>query len=603
MNKYPAWLNLLVLLILLAGGLFALPNIYGSVPAVQVAAGDGSDYEPSELDEFVAFVKDAGATPQAAYLKDGRVVLRFDQVEDQERAYGALREEFQREASVAQTLAPRLPTWLRTLGLNPMSLGLDLRGGVYVLLEVDMAMAIESRLKGYEQDLEDRLREASIRHRVDLDGDTITVRLTGPEDLEAARDVVRRADADLLISDGLDGKSLLVRMSEPQISARQDFAIEQNLTTLRNRVNQLGVAEPLVQRQGLDRIVVQLPGVQDPTELQRILGATATLEFRLVDTTGDEPGSRRYVGRGDEPSVILKRSVIASGDQIVDAQSGFSEGQPAVFITLDSAGGEKMLETTMNNLNKPMSTVFIETKRVREMVNGVEEQRTVTTEEVINTATIRGVFKNSFQITGLTPMEARDLSLLLRAGALAAPVYPVDERTIGPSLGHDNIERGFTAIKIGFLAVIIFMAVYYRAFGMIANIALLSNLVFIVALLSILGASLTLPGIAGIVLTVGMAVDANVLIFERIREELAAGASPQAAIDSGYGKALSSITDANVTTLIAAVVLFALGTGPIKGFAITLLLGIVTSMFTAIVGTRSIVNIAFGGRKLQSLPV
>ena len=603
MNKYPAWLNLLVLVILLAGILFALPNIYGSVPAVQVAAGDGSDYEPRELDEFVAFVEDAGAAPQAAYLKDGRVVLRFDRVEDQESAYAALREEFQREASVAQTLAPRLPTWLRSLGLNPMSLGLDLRGGVYVLLEVDMVMAIESRLKGYQQDIDDRLREASIRHRVDLDGDTITVRLTGPEDLEAARDVVRRADADLLISDGLDGKSLLVRMSEPQISARQDFAIEQNLTTLRNRVNQLGVAEPLVQRQGLDRIVVQLPGVQDPTELQRILGATATLEFRLVDTTGDEPGSRRYVGRGDEPSVVLKRSVIASGDQIVDAQSGFSEGQPAVFITLDSAGGEKMLETTMNNLNKPMSTVFIETKRVREIVNGVEEQRTVTTEEVINTATIRGVFKNSFQITGLTPMEARDLSLLLRAGALAAPVYPVDERTIGPSLGHDNIERGFTAIKIGFLAVIIFMAVYYRAFGMIANIALLSNLVFIVALLSILGASLTLPGIAGIVLTVGMAVDANVLIFERIREELAAGASPQAAIDSGYGKALSSITDANVTTLIAAVVLFALGTGPIKGFAITLLLGIVTSMFTAIIGTRSIVNIAFGGRKLQSLPV
>jgi preprotein translocase subunit SecD len=466
-----------------------------------------------------------------------------------------------------------------------------------------MEKAIESRLKGYQQDIDDRLREAAIRHRVDLDGDTITVRLTGADDMEAARNVVRRADAELLISDGSDGKSLLVRMSEPQISARQDFAIEQNLTTLRNRVNQLGVAEPLVQRQGLDRIVVQLPGVQDPTELQRILGATATLEFRLVDTTGDEPGSRRYPGRAGEPSVVLKRSVVASGDQIVDAQSGFSEGQPAVFITLDSAGGEKMLETTMNNLNKPMSTVFIETKRVRETIDGVEQQRTVTTEEVINTATIRGVFKNSFQITGLTPMEARDLALLLRAGALAAPVYPVDERTIGPSLGQDNIDRGFNAIKIGFLAVIVFMAVYYRAFGMIANLALLSNLVFIVAMLSILGASLTLPGIAGIVLTVGMAVDANVLIFERIREELSARASPQAAIDSGYGKALSSITDANLTTLIAAVVLFALGTGPIKGFAITLLLGIITSMFTAIVGTRTIVNLAFGGRKLQGLPI
>ena len=603
MNKYPAWLNTLVLAILLAGCLLALPNIYGSVEAIQVARNDGEPFAEAKLDEFVRTVENAGVTPEAAYLQDGRVVIRFDKTEDQETASDRLREAYAREANVATTLTPKLPAWLRKLGLKPMSLGLDLRGGVYVLLEVDMDTAIEGRLRGYQQDFEDRLREARIRHRVDLEDQTITVRLTGPEDMQAAREIIREADQEVLMSDGENGSSLIVRMSEAQIKARQDFAIEQNLTTLRNRVNQLGVAEPLVQRQGLDRIVVQLPGVQDPTELQRILGATATLEFRLVDTTGDEPGSRRYPGRAGEPSVVLKRSVVASGDQIVDAQSGFSEGQPAVFITLDSAGGEKMLETTMNNLNKPMSTVFIETKRVREIVNGVEEQRTITTEEVINTATIRGVFKNSFQITGLTPMEARDLALLLRAGALAAPVYPVDERTIGPSLGQDNIDRGFNAIKIGFLAVIIFMAIYYRAFGMIANLALLSNLVFIVAMLSVLGASLTLPGIAGIVLTVGMAVDANVLIFERIREELSAGASPQAAIDSGYGKALSSITDANVTTLIAAVVLFALGTGPIKGFAITLLLGIITSMFTAIVGTRAIVNIAFGGRKLQGLPI
>ena len=299
----------------------------------------------------------------------------------------------------------------------------------------------------------------------------------------------------------------------------------------------------------------------------------------------------------------MKRGVIASGDQIIDAKSGFSEGQPAVFITLDSAGGERMLATTMENLNKPMSSVFIETRRETVMRNGVEEQRTIKIEEVINTATIRGVFKNSFQITGLTPMEARDLALLLRAGALAAPVYKIDERTIGPSLGQDNIDRGFNAIKIGFLAVIIFMAIYYKAFGLIANLALLSNLVFIVAMLSLLQASLTLPGIAGIVLTVGMAVDANVLIFERIREEIAAGSSPQNAIHSGYEKALSSITDANITTLIAAIVLFGVGTGPIKGFAITLMLGIITSMFTAIVGTRSIVNLVFGGRKLQSIPV
>lgn len=603
MNKYPAWLNALVLAILLAGCLLALPNIYGSVEAVQIAANDGEPFTDTQLDEFVRTVENAGVAPEAAYLQDGRVVIRFQSVEDQETAGNRLREAYSREASVATTLTPRLPEWLRKLGLKPMSLGLDLRGGVYVLLEVDMETAIEGRLKGYQQDFEDRLREARIRHRVDLDGQTITIRLTGPEDLAAARDVVRESDQEVLITDGDDGKSLSVRMSEAQIKARQDFAIEQNLTTLRNRVNQLGVAEPLVQREGADRIVVQLPGVQDPNQLNKILTATATLEFRLVDTTGDEPGSRRYPGRTGEDAQILKRSVVASGDQIIDAKAGYSQGQPAVFITLDSAGGERMLQTTMNNLNKPMSSVFIESRRETIMRNGVEEQRTVKTEEIINTATIRGVFKNSFQITGLTPMEAHDLALLLRAGALAAPVYKIDDRTTGPSLGQDNIDRGYNAIKIGFLAVIIFMAIYYRGFGLIANVALFTNLIFIVAMLSLLGASLTLPGMAGIVLTVGMAVDANVLIFERIREELAAGASPQAAIDSGYGKALSSITDANVTTLIAAIVLFALGTGPIKGFAITLLLGIITSMFTAIVGTRSIVNIIFGGRKLQSLPI
>ena len=603
MNKYPAWLNALVIAILLAGCLLALPNIYGSVEAVQIATNDGEPYAEDDIARFVRTVENAGVTPEASYVQDGRIVMRFDSTEDQEEAGARLREAFSREANVATTLAPKLPAWVRNLGLKPMSLGLDLRGGVYVLLEVDMETAIEGRLKGYQQDFEDRLREARIRHRVDLDGQTITVRLTGPDDLQAAREIIRDADQDVLIADGADGKSLVVRMSEAQIKARQDFAIEQNLTTLRNRVNQLGVAEPLVQREGADRIVVQLPGVQDPNQLNKILTATATLEFRLVDTTGDEPGSRRYPGRSGEESQILKRSVVASGDQIIDASAGFSEGQPAVFITLDSAGGERMLQTTMNNLNKPMSTVFIESRRETVMRDGAEEQRTVKTEEIINTATIRGVFKNSFQITGLTPMEAHDLALLLRAGALAAPVYKIDDRTTGPSLGQDNIDRGFNAIKIGFLAVIVFMAVYYRAFGLIANVALFTNLIFIVAMLSLLGASLTLPGMAGIVLTVGMAVDANVLIFERIREELSAGASPQAAIDSGYGKALSSITDANVTTLIAAIVLFALGTGPIKGFAITLLLGIITSMFTAIVGTRAIVNAIFGGRKLQSLPV
>ena len=603
MNRYPAWLNILVLTLLLAGILLALPNIYGSAPAVQLAGKDGADISETRLEEFVRVIDNAGVTPEAAYTKDGRAVIRFSSNNDQVEASKRLRDNYDREFGVATTLAPRLPDWVRGLGLNPMSLGLDLRGGVYVLLEVDMDTAVNKRLELYQEDFDDRLREARIRHRVDLVDGVVTIRLTSVEDLETVRTIVRNADSDIIITDGADGRSLRIRMTETQVQARQDLAIEQNITTLRNRVNELGVAEPIVQRQGVDRIVVQLPGVQDPTELDKILTATATLEFRLVDTSGDEPGSRSYPGRGDEPSAILKRRVIASGDQIIDAESGFSEGQPAVFIKLDAAGGESMLRTTQDNLNKPMSTVFIETSRETSSRNGVQQARTVKTEEIINTATIRGVFKNNFQITGLTPGEARDLALLLRAGALAAPVYKIDERTIGPSLGQDNIERGFKAIAIGFLAVIVFMAIYYRWFGMIANVALFSNLVFIVALLSMLQASLTLPGIAGIVLTVGMAVDANVLIFERIREEIAAGGKPQAAIDSGYEKALSSIADANITTLIAAVVLFAFGTGPIKGFAITLSLGIITSMFTAIVGTRTIVNLAFGGRRIESVPV
>lgn len=604
MNRYPTWLNMLVLILLMSGILFALPNIYGSAPAVQLADANGGAISELRLGNFVRSLESDGVVPEAAFIKDGRAVLRFDNVGDQQQSGERLRARYAVDTNVALTLAPRLPEWVRDMGLNPMSLGLDLRGGVYVLLEVDMATAIDNRLMGYEQDFDDRLRAARIRHQVRLDNQLITIRLANAEDLERARQLVTEADPDLLVGDGTDGKSLTVKMTDVQIQERQDFAIEQNMTTLRNRVDQLGVAEPLVQRQGVDRIVVQLPGVQDPTELEKILTATATLEFRLVDQSGDLPGSRTYPGRDAELRQVLRREVVASGDEIVDAKSGFTgEGQPAVHITLDSAGGERMLETTRDNVGKPMSTVFIEWREEDVVRAGKTEKRKIKTEEIINTATIRGVFKNRFQITGLTPIEARDLAVLLRAGALAAPVYKVDERTIGPSLGQDNIDRGFLAIQIGFLAVVVFMAIYYRWFGMIANVALFSNLIFIVAVLSMVGASLTLPGIAGIVLTVGMAVDANVLIFERIREEIVDGASPQAAIHSGYEKALSSIADANITTLIAAIVLLAFGTGPIKGFAITLMIGILTSMFTAIVGTRSIVNLAFGGRSVSSLPV
>jgi preprotein translocase subunit SecD len=603
-NKYPAWLNALVLVVVMTGILLALPNIYGSAPAVQLADVDANPITETRLNNFVQSIENDGITPEAAYISDGRAVIRFSSVEEQQRSGERLRTRYEGQANVALTLAPKSPEWVRSLGLNPMSLGLDLRGGIYVLLEVDMDTAIGKRMESYQQDIDERLREERIRHRVDLANRTITVRVTNADDLEQARMLVNAADPDLIVVDGIDGKSLNVRMTESQVKERQDFAIEQNMTTLRNRVDQLGVAEPLVQRQGVDRIVVQLPGVQDPTELEKILKATATVEFRMVDASGDSPGTRRYPGRGTIPPQMLKREVIASGDEIVDASSGFTnEGQPAVHITLDSSGGERMLANTRDNVGKLMSTVFIEWKQTTVIRGGETVARNEKTEEIISTATIQGVFKNRFQVTGLTPIEARDLAVLLRAGALAAPVYKVDDRTIGPSLGKENIEKGFKAIQIGFLAVIVFMAVYYRWFGMIANLALLSNLVFIVAVLSLLGASLTLPGIAGIVLTVGMAVDANVLIFERIREELRDGSSPQAAIHSGYEKALSSIADANITTLIAAVVLLAFGTGPIKGFAITLMIGILTSMFTAIVGTRSVVNLIFGGRKISSVPV
>ena len=602
MNRYPSWLNTLVVLVFITGFVFALPNVYSSLPSVQIANSDGSKMDNEQIDEAINLIRSLDINPVTEYIEDGRAVILFSDPEDQLISGDRLRSRYQDSKSVAYTLTPNLPNWLRSIGIKPMSLGLDLRGGVYFLLEVDMETAINTRLTLYQQSFNDLFRDSKIRSRIDINGSEITVRVRNQEDLVNARNIVTEMDSDLLILDGNE-TSFRVRMTENQIKARQDFAIEQNITTLRNRVNQLGVAEPLVQRQGLDRIVVQLPGVQDPNRLDDILTATATLEFHLVDNGGNSPGSRRYSGRTGVPSQVLRREIIASGDQIIDAESGFSQGQPAVFITLDAAGGESMLKTTRENLNKPMSTVFIETRRVTNIQDGEPSTRVIKTEEIISTATIRGVFKDRFQITGLTPLEARELALLLRAGALAAPVFKIEERTIGPSLGQDNIDRGFNAVTIGFLAVVFFMVIYYKWFGMIANIALFSNLIFIVAMLSMLQASLTLPGIAGIVLTVGMAVDANVLIFERIREEISSGNTPQGSISSGYEKALSSISDANITTLIAAIVLFAFGTGPIKGFAVTLSLGIITSMFTAIVGTRAIVNLVFGNRRLDKLPI
>ncbi|MCZ6715928.1 MAG: protein translocase subunit SecD [Gammaproteobacteria bacterium] len=616
MNRYPAWKNILVVAVIVFGTLLALPNSYGEDPALQIAPDKREPMGELGLNRAKGFLDEAGVDFAAAYLEQDRVVVRFADVDLQIQAAAVLGEQFGENFVVALTTEPRTPEWMRSLGLQPMSLGLDLRGGVYFLYEVDLKGAISQTLERYRSDFRAMLRDGKIPYRsIEVSGDIVSVTLRNPEDLNAVNILLRNYDAQLALSDGRVGGQTVIRvgMNTNLVKQRQDFAIQQNITTLRNRVNELGVAEPLVQRQGLSRIVVQLPGVQDPAQAKIVLGATATVDFRLVDQDsnpyeaqrrGRPPlGSKLYFQRDGTP-VLLKRDVIVTGDQLTDATSGFSQGQPAVFVKLDAKGARRMLDTTRSNLKKPMAVVFIE-QVCDELGPGKSGcLRSSTREEVISVATIQGVFSSNFQITGLTPIESRDLALLLRAGSLAAPIFIVEERTIGPSLGQDNIDQGFQAVKIGFLAVVVFMLIYYRVFGMVANLALFANLVLVVALLSLLQAVLTLPGIAGIVLTVGMAVDANVLIFERIREELRNRNSPQASIAAGYDKAFSSIIDANVTTLIAAVVLFTFGTGAIRGFAVTLSLGILTSMFTAIVGTRALINLIYGRRQhLETLSI
>lgn len=609
MNRYPAWKNILVVAVIVFGTLLALPNIYGEDPALQVAPAKREPMGELGLNRARGFLEEAGVEFVAAHLEEDRVVVRFADHDIQIQAAAILGEQFGDNYVVALTMEPRTPDWLRALGLQPMSLGLDLRGGVYFLYEVDLEGAIAQTVERYRADFRALLREKKIPYRrIEVNGDTVNLTLRNPDDLDAVNGLLRIYDAQLLLSDRRVGGETVIRigMNTNLVKQRQDSAIQQNITTLRNRVNELGVAEPLVQRQGLNRIVVQLPGVQDPAQAKIVLGATATVDFRLVDqdsnayeaARGGRPplGSKLYYERDGSP-VLLKRDVIVTGDQLSDATSGFSQGQPAVFVKLDAKGARRMLETTKKNLKKSMAVVFIE-QVCDELGPGNSGcLRSSTREEVISIATIQGIFSSNFQITGLTPIESRDLALLLRAGSLATPIFIVEERTIGPSLGQDNIDQGFEAVRIGFLAVFVFMLVYYRVFGFVANLALLANLVLVVALLSLLQAVLTLPGIAGIVLTVGMAVDANVLIFERIREELRNGNSPQASIAAGYDKAFSSIVDANVTTLIAAVVLFTFGTGAIRGFAVTLSLGILTSMFTAIVGTRALINVIYGRRQ------
>jgi len=613
MNQYPLWKNLMVLAVLILGIWFALPNFYGEDPAVVISKENGQVFSESEVKEIGEYLQEQSSRYTSINQKSNQILIRFDQVEEQLFASETMRPYLGRSATVALSFAPRTPNWIDAVGLKPMSLGLDLRGGVHFKFQVDLGAAIEQRLNQYIADINKALIDKRIRRSVTKQGNVINIEFSENNDLSIARTLIREIDPLLQITKVSDIKPILqVQMTEDQLRERRDFAIQQNILTMRNRVNELGVAEPIVQRQGLDRIVVQLPGVQDPTQAERILGATATLEFRMVcenesafeaEAKGRAPiGCELFADRGGTP-VLLKKKTIVSGNQLIDASQTFSEGRPAVSIRLDNKGSREMLETTKRNLNKPMAVLFIQQRQETKRQNGELITSSVLDKEVINIATIRGVFSSQFQITGVSVSEANDLAILLRAGALAAPIFKVEEKTVGPSLGQDNINRGFQAMLIGLALVLVFMVIYYKGFGLIANIGLLINLTLVMALLSLLQASLTLPGIAGIVLTVGMAVDANVLIFERIREEIRIGNSPQASITAGYQKAFGTIADANITTLIAALVLFTFGTGPIKGFAVTLTLGIITSMFTAIIASRAIVNFVYGQRTISRLRI
>ena len=605
---------MMVLVVIILGVWFALPNFYGEDPAVVIAKENGLAFSQLETSDIEEYLQEINSGYTSIRRQEKQILIRYDQVEEQLSGSDSMRAYLGRSATVALTFAPRTPNWISGFGLKPMSLGLDLRGGVHFKFQVDLDAAIEQRLNQYIADINKALIDKRIRRNIKKQGNVISIELSDPEDLSPARNLIREIDPLLVIetAPGNTSPGLRVEMTQDQLKQRRDFAIQQNILTMRNRVNELGVTEPIVQRQGLDRIVVQLPGVQDPTQAERILGATATLEFRMVcenesafaaEAKGRAPiGCELFVDRAGNP-VLLKKKTIVSGNQLIDASQTFSEGRPAVSIRLDNKGSKSMLETTKRNLNKPMAVLFIQQRQETKERDGQFVTSSVLDKEVINIATIRGVFSSQFQITGVSVVEAKDLSILLRAGALAAPIFKVEERTIGPSLGQDNINRGFKAILIGLAMVVLFMIFYYKGFGLIANFGLMINLTLVIALLSLLQASLTLPGIAGIVLTVGMAVDANVLIFERIREEIRIGNSPQASITAGYQKAFGTIADANITTLIAALVLFTFGTGPIKGFAITLTLGIITSMFTAIIASRAIVNFVYGQRTINKLRI
>ncbi|MFT6898534.1 MAG: preprotein translocase subunit SecD [Paraglaciecola sp.] len=613
LNQTPLWKYVLVIFIIGMCALYASPNLYGEDYAVQISAGRDGVVDSSLVDKVTTELQTAKIPSKSIVLENEQILIRLTDLDNQLVARETLERALSDDYSVAMNLAPDTPKWLEALGGSPMKLGLDLRGGVHFLMEVDMNSAVAKSFEDMVGDFRTALREEGIRYRNVKQGDAgVDIYFRDQDALDKAQFFLRNRNRDLVFTEKND-LMLQASMSEQKLAETRDYAVKQNITIIRNRVNQLGVAEPSVQKQGVDRIVVQLPGIQDTARAKEILNATATLEFRSVDLDHDvrdavngrvPVGSELVMDQQGQPQ-LLKKRIILTGNHIIDANSSNDEyGVPQVNISLDSKGGSKMSQFTKDSIGKPMATVFIEYKPTGER-DAKDKLIFEAKREVISIATIQARLGSSFRITGLdSPSEAHNLALLLRAGALIAPIQIVEERTVGPSLGKDNIEKGKQAIIWGFVAVLIFMLIYYKSFGLVANLALTLNLVMIVGIMSMIpGAALSLPGMAGIVLTVGMAVDANVLIFERIREELRDGRSPQQAIHHGYDSAFSTILDANITTFIAGLVLFAVGTGPIKGFSITLMIGIATSMFTAIVVTRVVVNAWWGGKRLTKLSI
>jgi preprotein translocase subunit SecD len=624
--EYARWKYILVSVVLGFALLFALPNVFGDDLALQIVRKNHEPVTAVEVESIEKVLKDNGINYKAAELNDGKVLIRFDEDTDQLKARDVVKDPkngLAKDYLNAMMYASRAPRWMQAIGLRAMPLGLDLRGGLYLLYEVDVDGAVAQLLETYDQDFSRTLRGEGIPFTditsLTVDSDIpngLRVLLPAGTDLDKVRAALRKTQPDLECRDAsvVSGAAVDCIMTPQQVRERRDFAITSNITTLRNRVNELGVSEPIVQRQGLDRILVQLPGVQNSAEVVNTLGKVATLEYRLEDPRPIPPSGRAPPGAKIYDHVqggivvgkaMLKREIIATGDQMINATATTGQSGPQVDVTLDSAAGDEMLKVTRANLGKRMGVVFIERRRETTTdANGQEVTREIKEEKVISLATLQGVFSNRFQTTGLSMNEARELALLLRGGALTAPISIAKESTITATLGEKNIRDGVTALIVGMTALFAFMIIYYRWFGVVANLVLIANVVVLTALLSMLKTALSLPGIAGIILTVGMAVDANVLIYERIREELRNGVSPQAAIKAGFEKAFSAIADSNVTTFIAGVVLFVFGTGAIKGFAIVLSLGILTSMFTALMGSRALLTLMFGGkRKLTKLPI